>query len=480
MSEWHIRIKGGIDIAVPPTLSRITTWVLLEQEDWFEKEIGFLRAWLKPGMRVIDIGANHGVYALTMAKRVAPDGAVWAFEPTREPAALLRQSAERNGLANLRLLEMALSDQDGQAMLHRNVQSELNSLILSYESEALDAESVAVSSLDCQQAALQWGAIDFVKIDAEGAGLKILSGGARFFAEQSPLVMFEAGDTENDRQTLPAAFRARGYDIYRLVGPDVFLAPVGAEEQLTGFDLNLFACKPDRAAQLAAAGLLIRAAEALTSIPSGGGRALFDRQAYAASFPSVMPRSPIYARTLDAYALWRDEQAALAKRYTALCTALAAAQQAVREKASLARILTLVRIAFEAGARQFAIDLLPRAMPLLGADAALPDEPFFPPMPRYDMIAPGAMARAWLLAATFEAFEIWQFFSGCFKPLGMQEHGLLDWIQSSPFASAPMERRRQLQRCLAGLQPSVQTTPLLAQASPENLNPELWARALAG
>ena len=34
-----------------------------EQHDWFEDEIGFVRAALRRGERAVDIGANHGVYA---------------------------------------------------------------------------------------------------------------------------------------------------------------------------------------------------------------------------------------------------------------------------------------------------------------------------------------------------------------------------------------------------------------------------------
>jgi len=38
---------------------------------------------------VIDIGANYGVYALSMAQAVGPAGRVWAFEPASGTASLL-------------------------------------------------------------------------------------------------------------------------------------------------------------------------------------------------------------------------------------------------------------------------------------------------------------------------------------------------------------------------------------------------------
>ena len=65
-----LKLVDGVRIVVPDSLNLITTYVLREQEDWFEDEIKFLRHLIKPGQRVIDIGANYGVYTLAMAKLV--------------------------------------------------------------------------------------------------------------------------------------------------------------------------------------------------------------------------------------------------------------------------------------------------------------------------------------------------------------------------------------------------------------------------
>ena len=52
-------MPDGVTIALPDNLSVISTYVLLEQHDWFEDEIRFLRALIKPGMRALDVGADH-------------------------------------------------------------------------------------------------------------------------------------------------------------------------------------------------------------------------------------------------------------------------------------------------------------------------------------------------------------------------------------------------------------------------------------
>jgi len=77
----HLRLRDGQRIAVPRDLSSITTYVLLEQEEWFEKEISFLRCFLKPGMTVIDIGASLGAYSLPMARAVDRVDASFPMSP---------------------------------------------------------------------------------------------------------------------------------------------------------------------------------------------------------------------------------------------------------------------------------------------------------------------------------------------------------------------------------------------------------------
>ncbi len=72
---------------------------------------------IKPGMTVLDIGANLGYFTLLMADLVGPDGRVLAFEPNPEMAGCLRQSLAVNGFGNARLHELALGEAPGRLML---------------------------------------------------------------------------------------------------------------------------------------------------------------------------------------------------------------------------------------------------------------------------------------------------------------------------------------------------------------------------
>ena len=207
-------------LAVPASLQSITAYVLLEQERWFEKEMDFLRHWLRPGMTVIDIGANLGVYSLPMARLVGRTGHVFAYEPGSETRALLERSRELNAAVNLDILPFALSDREREGRLVFGGSSELNAL-----GDSGVGETVRITSLDSEDAARGWPSPDFIKIDAEGEEERILAGGRNFFARHSPLIMFEikAGDKVNEQ--LRALFPAIGYRLFRQLGGAPILVP---------------------------------------------------------------------------------------------------------------------------------------------------------------------------------------------------------------------------------------------------------------
>ena len=182
-----IRVAAGVTIAVPGRIDLLTPYVLLEQENWFEDEIAFLCGCLRAGARVVDIGANYGLYSLSLAQVAGPAGRVWSVEPASQTAAYLRKSVEINGFANVTVLQKALSNRPGTARLSVEANSELNSIAQAAHSGT--TEEVQLDTLDALAAAHDWGGIDFLKLDAEGEEERILEGGAAFLRSASPLVM---------------------------------------------------------------------------------------------------------------------------------------------------------------------------------------------------------------------------------------------------------------------------------------------------
>ena len=74
-ANWH----GGtsVDVTLPSDFGRCL-WVA----GCFEpNETAFLASVLRPGMTVVDVGANIGLYSLLAAHFVMPGGTVVAVEP---------------------------------------------------------------------------------------------------------------------------------------------------------------------------------------------------------------------------------------------------------------------------------------------------------------------------------------------------------------------------------------------------------------
>ena len=347
-----VTLVDGVRLVVPDSLNLITPYVLLEQEDWFEDEIKFVRRMLAPGQQVIDIGANYGVYTLSMAQAVGPTGRVWAYEPASATAAMLADSLLLNGLDRVLLERSALSSACGSAQLSLSENAELNALLHETRPGAA-SETVPLVTLDERMNVHRWPAIDFLKIDAEGEETNILRGGARFFAEHSPLVQFEIKADATLQLGLVEAFAALGFNAYRLVPGLHLLVPFDMTTPPDGYLLNLFACKPDRAARLAAAGWLVesRAPVSLPNPVAGEWRQALHALPYAAQLAPHWARTMVAGldadldRALSLYVRSRGESLPPALRFAALAASFSLLETLCLRDAGGLRLATLARVA---------------------------------------------------------------------------------------------------------------------------------------
>jgi hypothetical protein len=72
----------------------------------------------QPGGVVYDVGANVGYFSLLAARRVGPEGRVYAFEPVARNAAAIERSARANGFHAVEVFEKAVGAADGAADLN--------------------------------------------------------------------------------------------------------------------------------------------------------------------------------------------------------------------------------------------------------------------------------------------------------------------------------------------------------------------------
>lgn len=441
-----LEMVDGTKVVVPDSLDQITPYVLQEQGDWFEDEIKFLRRLVQPGQTVVDIGANMGVYALSLARRVGPTGQVWAFEPASATAELLEASIAANGTTWLQLQRQALSDHSGTAWLQTLGQSELNSL----GPEQGPGEEVPLTTLDACLEQFGWQQVDLLKIDAEGEEERILAGGQHFFAELSPLVMFELKAGTELHLELVDRFNSLGYACYRLVPGLDALMPFDPAAGVDGYLLNLFAAKPDRATALAAGGWLVPAAHpqtpeppelqpyhwsrVLTQLPYGQALALQWEQHNG---------DELSAAATEPLALWafaQDLAQPIDQRLGALQQSYRLLSELAREKDRLTHQSSLARVAWELGERTAALRALGHLIPALEAGIEpSPKEPFLPPSSRFDGIDPNGRLGEWLDAAALEGDEQLGHYSSYFS--GTKARPRLERLQALGFTSVAVQQR---------------------------------------
>jgi FkbM family methyltransferase len=480
-ASYEITLSDGSRITVPGELRVLTTFVLLEQERWFEPDLDFVLRFLEPGMSVIDIGASYGTYALPMARRIGATGKLRAFEPTPDVAAFLEGNLATSG-ADAQVIRIALSDHGGEGRLARGKFDEVNRIVPVHAARS-DALAVPMDTLDAQASAVGVPAPDFVKIDVEGHCGQVVRGADRLFREAAPLIMFEIRDGAGvvDRSSARSLIAA-GYATYRLLpGPGV-LVPFDAEGPADPFLLNLYAAKPATLAQLRARGLLVDP-ESGARAPSRSWRQWAAPLPYAQHALRYWKGSPgLFARAgrkalyaaLDDFAASRAGSGPVTWGHiNALLDARDHAIGAADADPTLGALLTLARIEHELGNRGFAVQALERAAGALGnTRPAVPDAPFLPPLARYDQVGWDGRDPDWLDAALHEALIRLEAFSSYYD-YGNRGR-TLERIARLPFASPEMERRRQLLRIRAALQTASEASAAVSSEGPENLNAKLW------
>jgi FkbM family methyltransferase len=124
-------------------------------------ERAILKEISRPGMTVLDVGANIGIYTSFMAKIVGEKGRVYAFEPSPHNFSLLKKY---NNQSNITLVQAAIGGTTGQIALY--ISDKLNVDHRTYETgEKRKRIDVPSHRLDDY---LQNKKVDFIKMDIQG------------------------------------------------------------------------------------------------------------------------------------------------------------------------------------------------------------------------------------------------------------------------------------------------------------------------
>jgi FkbM family methyltransferase len=142
---------------------------------WAEAETKLFRELIKPGMVVVDVGANIGYFSLLASTLVTPTGRVHAFEPDPVNSALLRKNVRLNHASNIKVVESALSDNEDSISLFVDVNNKGDHRIWQPEGESRRKIEITVTTLDKYLSETE-AAPSFLKMDVQGAEGKVLGG----------------------------------------------------------------------------------------------------------------------------------------------------------------------------------------------------------------------------------------------------------------------------------------------------------------
>lgn len=189
--------------------------------EYCPEEWRMLKQLIKPGMTVVEIGANMGTHSVDMARACAP-GPFYAFEPQPRIFQVLCANFALNDIGNAFAYPEGCGEAEGVAVVPLvDYGQQGNFGGLSLQPDGSRGVKVRVRPLD----SLQLAACHLIKIDVEGFEPQVLRGARETIARCRPLLYVE-NDRIDNQQTVISLIAEAGYRLFwhlpRLFDPQNF------------------------------------------------------------------------------------------------------------------------------------------------------------------------------------------------------------------------------------------------------------------
>jgi FkbM family methyltransferase len=178
---------------------------------------------VKPGMTVVEVGANIGAHSVALARACFP-GPLYLFEPQQRVFQILCANLALNGIGNAIAYPEACSDGEGFVvvpLLDYGAEYNFGGVSVQAPGEEIGGCKVRATPLD----SLELAACNVIKIDVEGFEAQVLRGAAGTIGRFRPLLYVE-NDRVAHQQEVISLIAGMGYRLYwhspRLFRPDNF------------------------------------------------------------------------------------------------------------------------------------------------------------------------------------------------------------------------------------------------------------------
>ncbi len=146
---------------------------------------------LKDTSVCVDVGCHQGDI-LQMMLKYAPRGKMFAFEPL--PDFFEHLKSNFGGNPNITFSDIALSDTGGGSRFNYVITNPGYSGFKRRKYDRPEEEDTSITvTTDLMDNVLGNVAVDFIKIDVEGAELQVLRGGRELIKKEKPYIIFEHG-----------------------------------------------------------------------------------------------------------------------------------------------------------------------------------------------------------------------------------------------------------------------------------------------
>ncbi len=171
MPTKPINTLEGFPLYVDPT-DRAVSRALKNRGSYEPATMKVLKKYLKEGSTFFDVGAHIGYFTVAGSRLVGDKGKVMAFEPFERNFTILRNNVLLNKAVSVTLVQVALSDAEGEGELHISPTNSGDGRMFPCAGH-MEKQPVLCMPLDKLHSRTP---VDLIKVDVQGWEIRVVKG----------------------------------------------------------------------------------------------------------------------------------------------------------------------------------------------------------------------------------------------------------------------------------------------------------------
>lgn len=143
---------------------------------------------IKKGDNIIDGGANQGIFSLAFGKKVGRTGTIFAVEPFKYCIKQIKHNSKINNLKNIKTIQCCLYNREKTTQIDYSQGIGSASIVRNFGTKKKYVRTIQLDTLKKKNSLK---AINFIKLDIEGAELFALQGAKMILEKDKPTLSVE-------------------------------------------------------------------------------------------------------------------------------------------------------------------------------------------------------------------------------------------------------------------------------------------------